>query len=86
MWSRNSLILARSSRSRAIISGVDSVVGVSAAASTGKAARSRPFLPTMRGAMIALSTLAEPQTGQLTSLRFTCESYALELWNQLSNE
>jgi hypothetical protein len=31
-------------------------------------------LPTMRGAMIAFSTLAEPQIGQVTSLRFTCES------------
>ncbi len=40
----------------------------------------------MRGAMMAFSTFAEPHTGQLTSLRFTCWSYADELWNQLSKE
>src|SRR5271155_143869 len=38
-----------------------------------------------RGAMIAFSTLAEPQTGQATSPRFDCLSYAAEFWNQLSN-
>ena len=38
-----------------------------------------------RGAMIAFSTLAEPQTGQATSPRFACLSKAAEFWNQLSN-
>src|SRR5258708_22470134 len=92
MWSRSSFNLVRSSRSCAIISEVDPdgaasgvVVVVSAVGSGGGVAHPRPFLPTMRGAMIAFSTLAEPQIGQVTSLRFTCESYADELWNQLSN-
>ena len=31
------------------------------------------------GAMMAFSTLAEPHTGHVTSLRFTCVSYADEL-------
>ncbi len=59
-------------------------VAVVVAGSGGGVARPRPFLPTMRGAMIALSTLAEPQIGHVTSLRLTWESYADELWNQLS--
>jgi len=48
------------------------------------AALSRPFLLTIRGAMIAFSTLIESQTGHATSLRLSCESKAEELWNQLS--
>ena len=35
---------------------------------------SRPFLLTIPGAMMAFSTLTELQTGQLTSLRLTCDS------------
>jgi len=42
------------------------------AAGAGSAARSRLFLLTMRGAMMSRSTLAEPQIGQFTSLRFSC--------------
>ena len=79
MWSRNSFSLARSSRSCAIISGVDPALAsrrrsLGGLGGTGAGARSRPFLPTIRGAMIAFSTLIEPQVGQLTSLRLTCES------------
>ena len=43
------------------------------------AGASRPFLVTICGAMMARSTLTEPQAGQLTSLRFSWLSYAAEL-------
>ena len=68
---------ARSSRSCAINSGVEvdaatSVFAAGAAAAGAGSARSRPFLLTIWGAMMPRSTLAEPQIGQLTSLRFSC--------------
>src|ERR1700709_1572909 len=83
---RNSLILARNSISCAISSGVELCAVASAAGASDGAATaiSRPFLLTIRGAMIARSTLTEPQAGQLTRLRFSWLSYAAELWNQLS--
>ena len=75
----NSRSFARNSRSGAIIKGVEagevtSVEVADAAAGTGagSAARSRLFLLTIRGAMMSRSTLAEPQIGQFTSLRFSC--------------
>jgi hypothetical protein len=46
---------------------------VGAAADEG-AAVSLPFLLTICGAMMARSTLTEPQAGQLTSLRFSWDS------------
>src|SRR5215831_4847955 len=85
MWSRNSFSLARNLLSCAIISGVGPGDGASGACAGAGAVLSRRFLLTICGAMIAFSTLAEPQTGQVTSLRFTWESKAEELWNQLSN-
>jgi hypothetical protein len=38
------------------------------------AASPRFFAPATRGAMIVFSTLAEPQTGHVTSPRLTCLS------------
>jgi hypothetical protein len=64
--------LARSSRSCAIRSGVDSDDAVTSAGAAGAGgATSRPFLLTICGAMMARSTFTEPQAGQLTSLRFS---------------
>ena len=47
------------------------VVSAGAAGAGVATAASRPFLLTICGAMIARSTLVEPQAGQLTSLRFS---------------
>jgi hypothetical protein len=50
-----------------------------AAAGAASARSCRFLLLTIRGAMMARSTLAEPQIGQFTNLRFSWLSYADEL-------
>ena len=50
-----------------------------------EAALPRPFLPTMRGAMMALRTRGVWQCGHTTKPRRVCSSKASESANQLSN-
>ncbi len=48
--------------------------GIGIGIGTGGGARSAASARASRGAMIAFSTLAEPQIGQATRLRFACLS------------